>query len=297
MLDVTGNTAIDVAIGLFSVFFVLSIVCSSITEAISASFKFRARDLERGVRNLLDESQGKTDEFFKNPRVKQLCRSTGKKPSYIPPRVFALAFLDTVAPPEAGSNLSLTLRAENAIKALPEDSVIRTVLHDATKSAETNVTKFRAELETSFDDVMDRASGWYKRRTQLVLLIVSIGVVGVANADALAIGQRLFKDDAVRAAVVAQAAKTTDQSTCPGVSESDPLKRATECVDRIERLGLPFAWSDTTTPDDAGGWLAKLGGLLLTIAALSLGAPFWFDLLGKVSRLRATGKREGTEKP
>jgi hypothetical protein len=27
-----------------------------------------------------------------------------------------------------------------------------------------------------------------------------------------------------------------------------------------------------------------------------LGAPFWFDLLGKFARLRSTGRREGTEK-
>ena len=31
-------------------------------------------------------------------------------------------------------------------------------------------------------------------------------------------------------------------------------------------------------------------GWLFTIAAVSLGAPFWFDLLGKVARLRAAGR-------
>ncbi len=33
-------------------------------------------------------------------------------------------------------------------------------------------------------------------------------------------------------------------------------------------------------------------GWLLTIAAISLGAPFWFDLLSKISHLRASGTRE-----
>ena len=30
-------------------------------------------------------------------------------------------------------------------------------------------------------------------------------------------------------------------------------------------------------------------GWLLTVAAISLGAPFWFDLLGKIVHLRASG--------
>jgi hypothetical protein len=35
-----------------------------------------------------------------------------------------------------------------------------------------------------------------------------------------------------------------------------------------------------------------VGGWLLTILAISLGAPFWFDLLGRFSRLRSSGKPE-----
>ena len=33
-------------------------------------------------------------------------------------------------------------------------------------------------------------------------------------------------------------------------------------------------------------------GWLLTIAAISLGAPYWFDLLSKISHLRASGTRQ-----
>jgi len=38
-----------------------------------------------------------------------------------------------------------------------------------------------------------------------------------------------------------------------------------------------------------GSILSKLAGLLLTIIALSLGAPFWFQLISKLTPLRATG--------
>ncbi|MDP1728450.1 MAG: hypothetical protein Q8M15_16820 [Bacteroidota bacterium] len=38
--------------------------------------------------------------------------------------------------------------------------------------------------------------------------------------------------------------------------------------------------------DSFGFWLQKICGLLITILAVSLGAPFWFEVLGKVANLR-----------
>ena len=38
-------------------------------------------------------------------------------------------------------------------------------------------------------------------------------------------------------------------------------------------------------------------GWLITAAAVSLGAPFWFDLLGKVANLRGSGGKAQTQKP
>ena len=49
------------------------------------------------------------------------------------------------------------------------------------------------------------------------------------------------------------------------------------------REGVPD-WSWETRLAHAIGWV-------LTAAAVSLGAPFWFDLLGRVAKLRGTGRR------
>jgi hypothetical protein len=40
---------------------------------------------------------------------------------------------------------------------------------------------------------------------------------------------------------------------------------------------------------DVAGWISKLLGILITAAAASQGAPFWFDLLKKVINVRLTG--------
>ena len=60
--------------------------------------------------------------------------------------------------------------------------------------------------------------------------------------------------------------------------------------------------SCTGTPNGSSAWppdpaahpvwyLYKLLGLLLTIAGVSLGAPFWFDVLSKFIQIRGTGAK------
>jgi len=41
--------ALDVALGLLFVYFVLALVCSGISEAISSFARWRAQDLKRGL--------------------------------------------------------------------------------------------------------------------------------------------------------------------------------------------------------------------------------------------------------
>jgi hypothetical protein len=64
----------------------------------------------------------------------------------------------------------------------------------------------------------------------------------------------------------------------------------------VSALELPLGWgTDPDDPrwfDDWQGAVGKVLGLLATVLALTLGAPFWFDLLGKVSRIRTSGKPE-----
>jgi hypothetical protein len=60
-------------------------------------------------------------------------------------------------------------------------------------------------------------------------------------------------------------------------------------IDDAKSLQIPLGWQ--TAPDDAGGWLLKLLGWLITVFALSFGAPFWFDVLGKVVNMRSSGPK------
>jgi hypothetical protein len=66
----------------------------------------------------------------------------------------------------------------------------------------------------------------------------------------------------------------------------------------FQNVGLPLGWSlgsnaaadDIRKPPKGGNLLWKALGLLLTGLALSLGAPFWFDVLKGLGSLRSTGR-------
>jgi hypothetical protein len=128
------------------------------------------------------------------------------------------------------------------------------------------------------------------------------------------IGSTLARDQALRAAVVA-AAEARLQTSPPGAgappNPGETLSRARGELDAVGPLGFPLGWTNvpylpppatdasplaTDVPRNVGDGIKKVLGLLVTAAALSFGAPFWFDMLNKVTNLRAAGpppKRTG----
>ena len=305
MPSISGNAALEVLIGLFFLYFLLSIVCSSINEGIAAVTRLRARYLERGLRKLLGD--GNLEAFFANPRVRALIKPPGRfvfrrsrKPSYITSRVFALTVLDTFAPPDsAEESHDLVGRAAKVVGGTEDEegahvptSIVRTMLLDALNEQRADIDRFRTSLEHAYDEVMDRVSGWYKRRVQLILFVLAVALVAAMNADSFAIGQRLWKDPATRSAVVSQANQVVQAGSAECAktdAETTRAGAAAACVEQVKEFGLPLGWSHATAPHDFWTGLGKILGLLVTGFAVSLGAPFWFDLLNKVSNLRGAG--------
>jgi hypothetical protein len=292
MPDISGLAALDVLVGLFFVYFVMSIVCSSVQEFIAQILNLRAKTLEDGVRNLVGD-EAMTERFFRHPRVKSLSKphvriGSRRGPSYIPSRVFAITLMDTLFPEEHGRDTIALAR-----QAVDDENVparVRTMLRDALDHAGDRRDRFTGALERSFDEGMDRVSGWYKRKAQYILLAIAIVLVAIINVDTFTVAQRLWKDKALRAAVATQAANASGAQACPGTTPQDsPQKRAAACIDDVQQLELPIGWTSGSWPEGWKGYLAKLGGLLVTAFALSLGAPFWFDLLSKIARLRSSG--------
>ena len=63
---------------------------------------------------------------------------------------------------------------------------------------EDQLVAFRNNVYHWFDSSMERASGWYKRKAQILAIIIGIIVAVLFNADTIAISRSLWKDSALR---------------------------------------------------------------------------------------------------
>jgi hypothetical protein len=84
----------------------------------------------------------------------------------------------------------------------------------------------------------------------------------------------------------------------PGTGAATPDPGLKNDLDELQRLGLTFGRKPSGTGPRALLWiyLASIAGWLVTACAISMGAPFWFDMLNKVSLVRSTIKPQETPK-
>ena len=225
-------------------------------------------------------------------------------PSYLSARSFAAVVIDTLVPDGSGSTTLTGLRA--GAERLSDARLGKAVVGLIDQS-EGDLTRFRASLESWYDDHMARVSGWYKRHVRWITLGVAAVFVLIFNLSAVRLASALYLDDPVRATIVSQAEKVP----CASAAQTCLQQARTE-VESLERSGLPIGWSTSAKcVDRACGWtdryditepgrdawhnllhvLEDLLGYLLMVAATVPGARFWFDALSKLNVLRSTGPK------
>ncbi|MEZ2445568.1 hypothetical protein AB6805_27820 [Chitinophaga sp. RCC_12] len=189
-----------------------------------------------------------------------------------------------------------------------------------------NMAAFRINMETWFNETMTRASGWYRKQTQTWLLCMGMAIAALFNVDSIAIARILMKDKNVRSQLVQLASSRApgytaitdtlirknvlhkdsaffraDTSVRILVSDTSLLgvygMLRSDAGDAANVLGIKRACVTDSTgghitlrcgythPFQQNGWLI-FAGWCITALAISLGAPFWFDLLGKVVKFR-----------
>lgn len=183
------------------------------------------------------------------------------------------------------------------------------------------------EISLWFDRSMSRASGVYKRNAKGVAILIGFALALITNADTFHIFERLSSDESLRQVVTQRAAQIAPR---PG-DTTEPvdlraLKKETDQV--LKDIALPVGWNainvsqqfecptaDTVQPRNTAqvprpwdtilndcfpkqpvlnrlwaGFRILLGWVISGIA-ISMGAPFWFDLLGKVVNVRNSGSK------
>ena len=271
-----GSTILDVAIGLIFVYFLLSMITSHVNELLSQLFSWRSKDLEASIRTMLADPD-LANKVWNHPMIRGLSVRAGRNPSYIPANTFALALFDALVP--AGQNPTALENVRAQALNLPENSA-RNVVVSMIDRANGNLNQSRANVEQWFNSSMDRVSGAYKQRILWVTVLVSLFVTFIFGVDSISLANSLWMEPGLRSAL-------SGAGTSFGGSDVGGSTSLQDAVKTLNQFSFPIGW--TAFPTDLQGWVKKILGLLLTALAVSLGAPFWFDVLKKVVNLRGSG--------
>ncbi|HEY6912619.1 MAG TPA: hypothetical protein VI356_24770 [Myxococcales bacterium] len=278
----SAGTIVEVLIGLSFVYLLLSVICSAINEFIAGILALRQKSLRRGIEVMVGADI--RDRIYDHPLIKSLYHGTQsrKLPAYIPSDLFAAALQDLVEPsrPDGGPKSDVSKALDALLAAIPvvEDQAVQE----------------RKAIGVWFDAAMASLAGAYKRQAQLIVAAVAVIVTATTNADTLAISRALWTQPQLRAAVANRAAEwVQEKAPAPGTPAAgfeqawnDANLRLKTASTEVSALGLPIGWIRRPTADELPG---KIAGLLFTMIAVSLGGPFWFDLLNKLVNLRAVG--------
>jgi len=183
----------------------------------------------------------------------------------------------------------------------------------------------KAALAKWFEEAMQRTSGVYRRKTQKALFVIGIILALALNADALRIAQVLYQNPALRSEVASQAEQLyrdrvdADGKLKPVADDAttrQQLQTYSAELRDLTKIGFPLGWMphwrdnfislpEARLADDGkavpakpglAAYAAKLVGLLASALAVTLGAPFWFDVLGRIVKLRSSAGA-AAEKP
>lgn len=229
-------------------------------------------------------------EIMSHPLVLALAQSDAdgtitRLPSYLSSGVFADSLLDLLG---LGRNSSVA-QVRAAIDDLDEGD-LKKALSALLRAHGAETEEFGRAIERWYDQAMDRVNGAYKRWSRRWLVVIALLIAFGMHLDAVGLAKDLWSDDTARTALVAAIDHAPDCT-----AEKDDEAEA-ECIDEVVAAlaseGPPIgpqAWK--ATPDDAEHWLLLIFGLILTGSAAALGAPFWFDALGRLNSLRNTGPK------
>lgn len=309
-----NSTILEVVIGLVFLYLLFSLLATFVNELIFTFFRFRANHLKKAIQNMMDNDaeEGKVffDKFYQHPLIQSFLRKKGKGfPSYIDPKKFASVVFEIYSEEKISKGKdALKKKIEN----LPEHSHLRHLLLKYIEQSEDKAQELEKKLEDWFNGSMERASGWYNRNIKKWTIAIAVVIAILFNFDSINVYKQLTTDSNVRQDLVKYAEgsidkyaelvnidTTVDAADNLYVQKLDSLKTQINSILDEEIASIEsmagIGW-EKETPDEIfhtfWDFILKVCGWIITALAISLGAPFWFDLLNKVMKLRGTGKQE-----
>jgi hypothetical protein len=272
-----NSTVLDVPVGLVFTFLALSLAVSAIVEALASIRKWRSSTLLDGVKDLLNDPNfsGLALDIYNHALISPRDSGTAKTeldlkrpPAYIDPRQFADALIDVTK--IRADSLD---KIKSAIDANISNKQLNGLLKGTIDRTAGDLGKARDELAGWFDNAMDRVSGAYKRKTQVWSFVIALILAGSFNVSSPDVGKALWRQP-IFTRIIAPKANLTPA----------------DAMGLLNDLDIPVGWTQAKFKSLSHlAELELLFGWMITAVATLFGAPFWFDALQNIVRLKGSG--------
>jgi hypothetical protein len=183
-------------------------------------------------------------------------------------------------------------------------------MNSAWTSAKGDAQRFSTAVESWFDGEMQRLSRLYRRHIRWIITGIAFVVTLFAGFDSLGYGRALLADAAFRSEAVAVASGNPDKlenlrEVC-AAQRKGPEVDPYSCVSKVlsdpslaRIFGDALFSADLSTKDSPSfvwngtAWRNRIQspahwiGMVFTIIALLFGAPFWWDVLRRLTGVRS----------
>ena len=281
---------LEVAIGLILVYYILGSIVSLITQWINEMLETRGVALERYLKKIVGEQN--LGDLINLPQMKALrpiryknflsvfgSITEPKKIEKIPVATLVDAYFDMTGL-TGNQDLNLLQLAELVDK-LPESEGKQAFINWINQGV-TSIEDLRKRTTAYFTGLLDQAAATFKANARSFVIMLSLGFTLLFGTDSIQLVKTLWNNAELRTLAVAKAEMVVQQE---GMDASiDDLVR------ELGDLTIKIGWWQTERPAANAGtmdwaWfvLLKVLGLGLTVAAVSQGSSFWYDVLKKLS--------------
>jgi hypothetical protein len=299
-------TILGILIGLIFALLLFSMLSSTLLELIDALFSLRGRHL----RNTLEHMLGSDDaqRLFQHPIFKQLCYAASNRqrlsgnslPGWINKETFGAIVMDMLKADDRA-------KLEAEVEKMEATDLRRLLQFLMRQTSGGTLGDFQQKIEYWFEEIMQRATDWYRRNTRWWLFWIGIVMAGLFNADVIQIYRSLSVNAVARERLVDIAetfvAQRDSVATMQLTGKKTPqeanaaYQEVKQMYEQVVQSPLGLGWNEqNTNRQHWNWWLYKLAGLFLTGLAVTLGAQFWFDLLKQLLQLK-NGKLPNTPIP
>lgn len=317
---------IEVAISLVVIFFLMSTLVSFIYEIIALVFSSRGKVLKNSLKLLLNENKKSAviiDSIYESAHIyklrifKKLNRSQ-YLPAHISSESFANALFEHINRGDVTEDISHFKQHVGDIKNPFLKQKLLTLIAELDTGKQT-MAGIKENIMKWFDDYMKTVTEVYKLRSKVIICILSAIICLSMNIDTITLTEFFWKNKEKREMMVGFAERlqeetfkldsvklnnrqgNKDSAVLHSTETQDQrikriLAKNQQILDTLNQFELPIYFNqyiiEKESLKDGCMWarylLFKLFGLAITTFCLTLGAPYWYQMMQKLIQVKKT---------